>query len=311
MSMQEPRSGKVDIGDLDLHYEDWGDQAAEPILMIMGLGAQLVAWPDELMQLLVDGGYRVIRYDNRDVGLSAKVKNAGRFQPIRNAYVRAKLGFKVAAPYTLRDMANDAVALLDALNIQSSHIVGASMGGMIAQLVAARHAERTRSLVSLMSSSGAPWLPSGKLRLLLRMVTKPPSLERDVMLAHYMKTMHMMGSPGFPMTREEMRERTLRWLDRAYHPAGTARQMLAIMATGSRVRELRRIKAPTLVIHGRDDPLVPASHGRHTARCIPGAELEIIPGMGHDLPPMLLPRLADMILQHLQVAQQQHEKGSD
>ena len=294
----KPRIGQVDIGSLHLHYEDWGKLDDPVILLIMGLGAQLVAWPDEFVQLLVDGGYRVIRYDNRDVGLSAKVKNAGRFQPIRNAYVRAKLGFKVAAPYTLKDMAKDAVALLDALNIEQAHVVGASMGGMIAQLVAARHADRTLSLVSLMSSSGAPWLPSGKLSLLLRMVTKPPSLERDAMLAHYMKTMHMMGSPGFPMTREEMRARTARWIDRAYHPAGTARQMLAIMATGSRVRYLRRIQVPTLVIHGKADPLVPASHGKHTARCIPGASLEVIDGMGHDLPPALLPKLSGLILAH-------------
>ena len=299
MSASQRRSGKVDIGDLHLYYEDWGDADKPVILLIMGLGAQLVAWPDELLQMLVDGGYRVIRYDNRDVGLSAKIKHKGRFQPIRNAYVRAKLGFKVRAPYTLRDMADDAVALMDALQIDAAHVVGASMGGMIAQLVAALHPERALSLVSLMSSSGAPWLPGGKLQLLLRMVTKPASTEKDVMLAHYMQTMRMMGSPGFPMSREEMRARTLRWIERAYHPAGTARQMLAILATGSRVKYLRRIQAPTLVIHGKDDPLVPAAHGKHTARCIPGASLEIIPGMGHDLPPALLPQLSELILNHI------------
>ncbi|MGB1581445.1 MAG: alpha/beta fold hydrolase [Nevskiales bacterium] len=299
MTAAKPRSGRVDIGELHLYYEDWGDKNHPVVLLIMGLGAQLVAWPDEFVQALVDGGYRVLRYDNRDVGLSAKIKNQERFQPIRNAYVRAKLGFRVSAPYTLKDMARDAVALLDALEIDKVHVVGASMGGMIAQLVAALHAERVLSLVSLMSSSGAAWLPSGKLQLLLRMVTKPPSTERDVLLAHYMKTMRMMGSPGFPMSREEMRARTQRWIERAYHPAGTARQMLAILATGSRVKYLRKIKAPTLVLHGKQDPLVPAAHGKHTARCIPGAKLELIDGMGHDLPPALLPRLAAVILQHL------------
>lgn len=296
------RNGRVDIGDLHLYYEDWGCETAPVILLIMGLGAQLVAWPDAFVRLLVDGGYRVIRYDNRDVGLSAKVKNRERFQPIRNAYVKAKLGFRVAAPYTLKDMAADAVALLDSLDIERAHVVGASMGGMIAQLVAARHGERVLSLVSLMSSSGAPWLPSGKLKLLLRMVSKPPSTEPDVLLAHYMQTMHMMGSPGFPMNREEMKARTQRWIERAYHPAGTARQMLAIMATGSRVKYLRRIHVPTLVIHGRQDPLVPVSHGKHTASCIPGAVLEIIDGMGHDLPPDLLPRLSKLILAHADAA---------
>lgn len=295
----EFRTGKADIEGLHLYYEDWGEESAPVILLIMGLGAQLVAWPDEFVRLLVQGGYRVIRYDNRDVGLSAKVKHKGRFQPIRNAYVRAKLGFKVAAPYTLKDMARDAVALMDELAIESAHLVGASMGGMIAQLVAARHPHKARSLVSLMSSSGAPWLPGGKLKLLLRMVTKPPSTETDVLLAHYMQTMRMMGSPGFPMSREEMKARTHRWIERAYHPAGTARQMLAIMATGSRVKYLRRIQVPTLVIHGRADPLVPVAHGKHTASCIPDAELEIIDGMGHDLPPALLPRLSDLILSHL------------
>lgn len=292
------RSGQVDIGDLHLYFEDWGDAGNPVILLIMGLGAQLVAWPDDLVRRFVEGGYRVIRYDNRDTGLSAKIQ-AERMQPIRNAYVRAKLGFRVAAPYTLRDMADDAVALMDALQIDSAHVVGASMGGMIAQLVAARHGTRVHSLVSLMSSSGARWLPGGKLRLLLRMVTRPPSMDKDVLLAHYMQTMRMMGSPGFPMSREEMRARTLRWIERAYHPAGTARQMLAILASGSRVSELRRIQVPTLVIHGQNDPLVPVAHGRHTASCIPGARLEVIPGMGHDMPPSLLPHLAGLILPHL------------
>lgn len=287
---------------LELFYEDWGAQDAPPVLLIMGLGAQLVAWPDDFCRLLVEQGYRVIRYDNRDVGLSGKLEHEHRFQPIRTAYLRAKLGFKVQAPYTLSDMAADAVAMMDTLGLEAAHLVGASMGGMIAQLVAARYPERSRSLVSLMSSSGARWLPSGRLQLLLRMVTRPPSREQEVLLAHYMKTMRMMGSPGFPMSREEMRKRTLRWIERAYHPAGTARHMLAILGSGSRVRELRRIKAPTLVIHGRNDPLVPVAHGRHTARCIAGARLEIIDGMGHDLPPALLPRLAQLIAGHAQAA---------
>lgn len=300
--MTEPRTGRLDAGGLHLYFEDWGDESAPPVLLIMGLGAQLVAWPDAFCELLVDAGYRVIRYDNRDVGLSDQAKSRERFQPIRNAYVRAKLGFRVEAPYTLYDMAADAVALMDALELDRAHVIGASMGGMIAQLVAARYPQRVRSLVSLMSSSGAPWLPSGKLRLLLRLVTRPPSMEREALMAHYVQTMRMMASPAFPMSREEMRARTRRWLERAYNPAGTARQMLAILATGSRVKELRRIQAPTLVIHGKSDPLVPVSHGRHTARCIPGARLEIIPGMGHDLPPGLLPLLCEKIVPHLRAA---------
>lgn len=292
------RSGYADANGIRLCYEDWGSLDHPPVVLIMGLGAQLVGWPEDLCQTLVDGGRRVIRFDNRDIGLSDKLSSPGHKTSTKLAYVRSRLGLPVTAPYTLHDMAQDVTGLLDVLEIDRAHIVGASMGGMIGQILAARHAERIASLTSVMSTSGARWLPQGKLKAIMRLGMAPPSDERDEMIEHFATTLKIIGSPGFPMSRDERRERAAIGLDRAYHPAGTARQMMAVMASGPRTHLLRRISVPTLVIHGSKDPLVPLSHGRHTARVIPGARLEIIHGMGHDLPPRLLPRLAELILEH-------------
>lgn len=297
-SDSERRGGKVAANGIEICYEDWGDPQHPPVVLIMGLGTQLVGWPEDLCRALVDGGRRVIRFDNRDIGHSQKLENSRNSTSVRMAYVRTRLGLPVRAPYTLFDMAADVVGLLDALEIDRAHLVGASMGGMIAQILSARHSERVSSLTSIMSSSGARWLPQGRLKALMRLGMAPPSRERDAMLDHFATTLKIIGSPGFPMSHEQRRARAAIGLDRCYYPAGTARQMLAVFASGPRTHLLREIKVPSLVIHGSKDPLVPLTHGRHTARSIPGARLEVIRGMGHDLPPQLFGRLTQLILDH-------------
>lgn len=296
----ERRAGHAASNGIQLCYEDWGRLTDPPVVLIMGLGAQLVGWPEKFCELLVAGGRRVIRFDNRDIGHSEKIDSTYAKTSTKLAYAKSRLGLPVHAPYSLQDMADDVVGLLDALQIPRAHLVGASMGGMIGQIAAAVHADRVMTLTSIMSSSGARWLPQGQLRALLRLGKAPSSTERDVMLDHFATTLKVIGSPGFPMTHEERRERAAIGLDRAYHPAGTARQMLAVMASGPRTALLKKIQTPSLVIHGAKDPLVPLWHGRHTARCIPNARLEVIRGMGHDLPTGLLPQLATLILEHSQ-----------
>ncbi len=294
----ERRGGFAQSNGIRLCYEDWGAMDDPPVVLIMGLGAQLVGWPDAFCELLVEGGRRVIRFDNRDIGHSEKIDSAHAKTSSKLAYAKSRLGLRVKSPYNLYDMADDTLGLLDALQIARAHLVGASMGGMIAQIAAARHADRVTSLTSIMSSSGARWLPQGKIRALMRLGMAPSSSEREAMLEHFATTLRVIGSPGDLMTHEERRERAAIGLDRSYHPAGSARQMLAVMSSGPRTRLLRQIKVPSLIIHGSRDPLVPLGHGRHTARCIPGARLEVINGMGHDLPPRLLPRLAQLIVDH-------------
>lgn len=298
MKQQDRRGGTVQANGIQICYEDWGDEQAPAVVLIMGLGAQLVGWPEAFCKMLVDGGRRVIRFDNRDIGHSEKIETTHAKISTKLAYARSRLGLPIKAPYTLYDMSADVIGLLDALQIEQAHLVGASMGGMIAQITSAQHPDRVTTLTSIMSSSGARWLPQGKLKALMRLGMAPPSRERDVMLNHFALTLEVIGSPGFPMTHEERLERAAIGLDRSYHPAGTARQMLAVMSSGPRTQLLKNIKVPSLVIHGSHDPLVPLRHGRHTAHCIPNARLEVIRGMGHDLPAKLFPRLSDLILEH-------------
>ncbi len=292
------RRGVVQSNGIKLCYEDWGAEQDPPVVLIMGLGAQLVGWPEEFCQMLVNGGRRVIRFDNRDIGHSEKIETAHAKISTKVAYIKSRLGLPVHAPYSLNDMSDDVLGLLDGLEIPQAHLVGASMGGMIAQITTASHPTRISSLTSIMSSSGARWLPQGKIRALNRLGMAPRSNEREDMLDHFATTLKVIGSPGFPMTDEERKEKAAIGLDRAYHPAGSARQMLAVMSSGPRTRLLRRIKAPALIIHGSKDPLVPLRHGRHTAACIPNARLKVIRGMGHDLPPKLYAHLSELILDH-------------
>jgi proline iminopeptidase len=283
---------------LHIEYESLGDPSHPAIVLIMGLGMQLMAWPDAFCQELVARGYRVIRFDNRDCGLSGRAPGKKRANLLL-AMAASALGLPVRTPYTLEDMAGDAVGLMDKLGIERAHIVGASMGGMIAQVLAAKFPQRVLSLTSIMSSSGyrkasKPSKPARKVLL-----SRPADPKDPESVIEYMVHMFgVIGSPGYPSTREELRSRIGHSVRRAYEPAGTARQLLAIIASGDRRKLLRTISAPTLVIHGAADPLVPLAAGRDTAQQIPGASLLVIDGMGHDLPDPLLPRLVDAIDDH-------------
>jgi pimeloyl-ACP methyl ester carboxylesterase len=288
----------VKANGIDIAYEEFGEARAPAILLIMGLGTQLIAWPEPFCKGLADRGFRVIRYDNRDVGLSTKIEG-GPPPDLGAVFGNLMAGKPVATPYKLADMAQDAVGLLDGLGIAKAHVVGASMGGMIGQLVAADFPQRTRSLVSIMSTTGDPSVPQGKPEAMaVLMGPRPDPKDREAVIMHMMNTLRVIGSPGYPFEEAELRTRVELAIDRSYYAAGLARQLVAILASGSRVEALKRITVPTLVIHGADDPLVPVEGGRHTAAQIAGARLEIIPGMGHDLPTQLLPQLVELIATH-------------
>jgi len=278
---------------IELEYELFGSEGGQPLLLIMGLGAQMILWDEEFCAALAARGYRVIRFDNRDVGLSTKV-DGWRALDLAAALAAFALGRPVAAPYTLSDMAADAAGLLDALDIAAAHVVGASLGGMIAQTLAIEHPARVRSLTSIMSTTGDRELPPARPEAAAALL-EPPPRDREGAMARAVKVFRTIGSPGFPFDEARVRTRAGRSYDRCFHPAGVARQMLAILASGSRADALRRLRVPTLVIHGSDDPLVPVAHGIETAALVPGAELLVIEGMGHDLPRAVWPRVIDAI----------------
>ena len=279
---------------VSLEYETYGDPAAPPLLLVMGLGAQLTLWPIELVEALVARGYYVIRYDNRDIGLSTKFTHAQ--VPDMPALMMALMSGKPPAlPYTLTDMADDAAALLTALGIDQAHVVGASMGGMIAQLVAVRHPARVLSLTSIMSTTGNPMLPPARPEAMGPLMERPTTAELGDVLALGLRIARAICSPGYPAPEARLRDRIARDFNRSFHPTGAGRQMAAILADGDRRDRLKTITAPTLVIHGEDDPLVPVEGGRDTAATIPGAKLLIIAGMGHDLPVELVKQVADAI----------------
>jgi pimeloyl-ACP methyl ester carboxylesterase len=292
----------VDANGIRIEYESHGNAADPAILLIMGLGMQLVDWPIELVDGLVEAGFRVIRFDNRDAGLSTQFDGFVS-APLMFDFTRWSFGWPIASAYRLDDMAADAVALLDSLGIERAHVVGISMGGMIAQLMAIRHRERVASLTSIMSSSSARVLPQPRLDALLAVGRLPEAnASPDKLLDHYEALFRTIGSPKFPTPPARMRQTLRKNLARAHRPNGTQRQIVAILASGDRSMKLPQIVAPTLVIHGDSDPLVPPGHGQDTAAKIPGAELQIIEGMGHDLPPTLVPRIAKMIALHCAAA---------
>jgi len=285
---------------IEICYQSFGDAQAPAILLIMGLGMQLVAWPDAFCLGLVEQGFRVIRFDNRDTGRSTRIDWRPRPR-LPLAIARGLLGLPVAAPYLLADMADDAAGLLDALQVPRAHIVGVSLGGMVGQCLAARHAQQVLSLCSIMSATGN-WRTSlakpGALRQLLSRPARPDCLRSQA--DHLLRVFSVIGSPGFPSDVVELRRQVERGLRRAYHPRGQVHQLLAVIAAGDRRRELAAIRVPTLVVHGSDDPLLPASAGRETARLIPGARLQIIEGMGHDLAPGVQALLIAAIVEHCQ-----------
>jgi len=282
---------------IEIFYEDRGDPSAEVILLVMGLGAQMTLWPDELVAALVGDGFRVIRYDNRDIGLSQKFEGA-RAPSLPIQVLRKKIGFPAKVPYTLKDMADDGIGLLDALGVEGAHVVGASMGGMIAQLMAVHHGDRLASLTSIMSTTGNGKLPQAEKHAIDALVAPIQSMEEESLVAHGLNIAKNIGSPGYPFDPEQQRERVLLNMRRSVYPAGLPRQLAAIIDDGCRRSRLANVTVPTLVMHGEADPLVKLEAGEDTARHISGARLVTIPGWGHDLPLALIPRIASEIAGH-------------
>ena len=288
----------VPANGVELYYEETGNPADPTILLIMGLGTQLIAWPDPFVEGLAAQGFRVIAFDNRDIGLSTHLQGAPAVNPVW-AMLAIRFGLRFPLAYQLRDMAADAVGLLDALGIGQAHVVGASMGGMIAQHVAIGWPDRVLSLTSVMSSSGARGLPgpTPALRKLL-MASRPAQPTREEAVAAGIKVLQAISYPDPARPAGAYEEMAGRAFDRSYDPAGARRQLLAIIADRDRVARLAAIAAPTLVIHGAADPLVPLANGVDTARRIPGARLEVIDAMAHDLPPSQVAAMVDLIAGH-------------
>jgi pimeloyl-ACP methyl ester carboxylesterase len=284
----ELRAGKATSDGLKIYYEDMGNVDDPPVLLIMGLGAQLLLWRTGFCEKLVAQGLRVIRYDNRDVGLSSRTEHRSSGQPMVTRLARSWLGLRSNAAYTLEDMAGDAAAVLDHLGIQQAHIVGASMGGMIAQVFAARFPKRTRTLGVVFSSNNSAFLPPPAPRALLAILRgPPPGSPREVIIANSVRVGSITGSPRYRTPEAQARAEAAEGYDRSYYPQGVARHFGAIMGTGSLRRYNRRTAAPTVVIHGRADKLMRPFGGRSVARSISGARLVLFDGMGHDLPQQL------------------------
>lgn len=288
---------KIKANGIDIEVEDTGG-TGPVVVLIMGLGMQLVAWPLQLVDALVAAGYRVIRHDNRDIGLSQKFDDKGVPNLLWES-IKLKLGVTLRPPYSLNDMALDTVGVIDTLGIAQAHIVGASMGGMIAQRVALAAPQRVLSLTSIMSTSGAKGLPTPKPAIIRALMASPKGREREAIMKHYVELLRVIGSPAYPMEESQVRERIMTGLNRSYAPMGTLRQMVAIAADTGRAKELSGVSTPTLVIHGRADPLVPFACGQDTAKRIPGARLFAIDGMGHDLPPEVIDLMLPSMLEHL------------
>jgi pimeloyl-ACP methyl ester carboxylesterase len=280
----EVRTGTAKSGDLDIYYEDMGDPNDPAVLLVMGLGAQLLLWRTEFCEKLVDQGLRVIRYDNRDVGLSSKTTHGRSGMPLSTRMVRSFLGLPSPAVYTLEDVADDAAALLDHLRIDTAHIVGASMGGMIAQVFAARHQVRTKTLAIIFSSNNQPLLPPPGAKQLLAILQKPKDATREGIVENAIRVTRITGSPGYPAPEERIRAEALEGYDRSYYPAGVGRHFAAVLGSGSLLRYDRQISVPTVVIHGKADKLMRPFGARAIARAIKGARLVLFDGMGHDLP---------------------------
>ena len=274
-----------------LEYETFGDPGDPPVLLIMGFGQQLIRWSPEFCSAIAAGGYQVIRFDNRDTGLSTWFDEAG--VPDLGDVVTGA----VAPPYTLVDMADDAAGLLGALGHDSAHVVGVSMGGMIAQHLAILHPERVRTLTSVMSTTGDPSLPPGDPEVLAALLLPPPD-SRDAAIEQGVVVWRAIGSPGYPFDEAFARAFSAAAFDRAWHPAGNARHLAAIATQSDRSADLAGVRVPTLVIHGATDPLVHPDAGRATAEAVPGARFWLVPGMGHDLPAELVDEFAAELTAH-------------
>ncbi|MEL6857224.1 MAG: alpha/beta hydrolase [Pseudomonadota bacterium] len=283
---------------IKIAYETHGADDAPTVLMVMGLGGQLTMWPDELIEDFVAGGYRVITFDNRDIGLSHQHTGEKSPKILRQILLR-RIGIRVKTPYDLADMARDTIGLMDALKLKTVHLVGISMGGMISQHVAAMAPQRVLSLSAIMTTTGNPKLPRPSGKVMSAMVRRgPPPTTRDEIIDLSVKTFGVIGTPGEDHNTNGMRDRITRSYDRNYNPAGVARQMSAIVAAGDFRKHTRSVKAPTLVLHGSADPLVPIEGGRDIAKLVRGARMEVLDGMGHDVPPRFLPKMTQLMLDH-------------
>ena len=296
---------KIRANSIEIEVEDTGAGAPGDkrpvVLLIMGLGMQLVAWPPAFINALVNAGYRVICHDNRDVGLSHRFEALGSPNLIWQS-IKYKLGLTPTASYSLTDMASDSLGVLDGLGIEKAHVVGVSMGGMIAQRLALMAPARVLSLTSIMSTSGARGLPPPRPEVVRALLKRPAGKSPQAVADHYVRLFKVIGSPAFPTPESEVRARIHEGVVRGFYPVGTLRQMMAIMADITRAAQLARVRTPTLVIHGKADPLVPFACGEDTARRIPGARLAAIEGMGHDLPPAVVDHILDHLIPHLRAA---------
>jgi pimeloyl-ACP methyl ester carboxylesterase len=285
----------VEANGIQIEYDTFGDKSSPPLLLIMGIGRQMVSWNEEFCQELAEKGLYVIRFDNRDVGLSTKFEEAG-VPDTASAVAASMQGQEVRAPYTLDDMADDAIGLLDVLGIEKAHICGASMGAAITQTIGFRHSSRALSLISIMGTTGNPDLPPAKPEAMELLLTPAPT-EREQNIEAVVKRLRVLWG-SLPFDEEDMRKRAALEYDRCFHPEGVSRQLMAILAHGNRKPRLSAITAPTLVIHGAEDPLIPVEAGKDTAVAIPGAELLIIDGMGHSLPRVTWPQIITAIAGH-------------
>jgi pimeloyl-ACP methyl ester carboxylesterase len=288
---------RVTANGIQIEYETFGNSSGRPLLLIIGLGGQLIFWDDVLCRDLAERGHYVIRFDNRDAGLSAKFDEAG-IPDLVETFEKIMQGQKISTAYTLDDMADDTAGLLDALGIKRAHICGMSMGGMIAQTMAIRHPSRFLSLISIYSSTGNPELPQPKPEVIQLLIAAPPN-EREGFVEHMVGLFKTIAGSGFPVDEEWIRKIIAEGYDRCFCPQGMARQLVAILTHGNRKPALASLKVPTLVIHGTADPLVPVEGGKDTAKAIPGAQLMLIEGMGHDLPHGgAWPRIVEAITAH-------------
>ena len=291
----------VKVDEIDIAYEQFGEGDAPVILLIMGLGSQLHLWPEAFCQRLVNNNFRVIRFDNRDVGLSSKLDHLGSPNLVM-LQAMSLAGLAQNAPYSLKEMSDDAAGLLKRLGVNDAHIVGASMGGMIAQEMAIHHKNLVMSMTCLMSSSGDPSLPGARADILARLLCGPASTGKQALIEHRVKLWQSTGSPGYPTPVEDLRHRVTAEIDRCYHPEGFKRQLAAIICRESKLTALDQMDVPTLVVHGDADPLIPLACGQDLARRIPRARMEVIAGMGHDLPDGLVDKLARLIVDHAKSA---------
>lgn len=293
----------AEVNGIKICYESLGPEDAPAVLLIMGLGAQLISWPDAFIKPFLKAGYRVIRFDNRDSGLSSKMDDGQNWAITKTTFISSYLGRAVPAPYRLVDMAKDSVGLLDALKIEKAHIIGASMGGMIAQHIALKYPERVRSLVSFMSTSGSRRVPLGKMKCILRLGHKPKSDAMDDIVQHLRDGWKLYASPAFPREPGELLDWAKRIYQRSYLPDGGTRQFRAVLNDGSRVKRLKKITAPTLAIHGAADPLIHPAGSKDLARHIPDAKLVLVDGLGHEIPPKSIPVVTEHMLSHLREAE--------